>query len=143
VTDLRTDVSGSCGRRTGMTRYHLWISADMTRTSATSKPGDAVAIVLDVMPGEVLKGRVHSIGTGSPAGSRRSRDAADGENNRDWLRRAQRFPVAIETIRPSGRNCAPCGSGDRQRCWSTRASGLMNGLGTAFIHMMSMLSYVY
>ena len=32
------------------------------------EPGDEVAIVLDVMPGEVLKGRVRSVGTGVSSG---------------------------------------------------------------------------
>ena len=76
----------------------LWISADMTENNLGNiKPGDAVAIVLDVLPGEVLKGRVRSVGTGVASGQ----PAQPGtlptiENSRDWLRQAQRFPVAIE-----------------------------------------------
>ena len=78
--------------------HDLWISADMTENNLGNiKPGDQVAIVLDVMPGEVLKGRVRSVGSGVGTGQ----PAQPGtlptiENSRDWLRQAQRFPVAVE-----------------------------------------------
>ena len=62
------------------------------------KPGDEAAIVLDVLPGEVLKGRVRSVGSGvgsrqasaSPARCRGRRTAATG------CARRSAFPVAVE-----------------------------------------------
>ena len=61
------------------------------------RPGDKVAIVLDILPGEVLKGRVRSIG-GGVAGSQPPPPGTlpQVQNSRDWLRQAQRIPVAIE-----------------------------------------------
>ena len=69
VTDLRTDVGqfaqAGAPAMTLIAMHDLWISADMTENNLGNvKPGDKVAIVLDVMPGEVLKGRVRSVGTG-------------------------------------------------------------------------------
>jgi multidrug resistance efflux pump len=102
VTDLRTDVGQfaqpGAPVMTLIAVHDLWISADLTENNIGHvNPGDPVAIVLDAMPGEVLKGRVRSIG-----GGRRQRpvDAAGTlpvvQNNRDWLRQAQRIPVAVE-----------------------------------------------
>ena len=73
VTDLRTDVGNfaqaGAAAMTLIAIHDLWISADMTENNLGNiKPGDAVAIVLDVMPGEVLKGRVRSVGTGISPG---------------------------------------------------------------------------
>ena len=53
--------------------------------------------MLDVMPGEVLKGRVRSVGSGVSSGKPAQPGALpEIENSRDWLRQAQRFPVAVE-----------------------------------------------
>ena len=43
--------------------HDLWISADMTENNLGHiDVGDEAAIVLDVLPGHVVKGRVRSIG---------------------------------------------------------------------------------
>ena len=80
--------------------HDLWISADMTENNLGHiDVGDEAAIVLDVLPGEVLKGRVRSIGRGvdsgqpSPPGS-----LPTVQNNRDWLRQAQRIP-GVDRVR--------------------------------------------
>ena len=103
------------------------------------KPGDKVAIVLDVMPGEVLKGRVRSVGTGISSGQQAQPGTLpEIENSRDWLRQAQRFPVAVE-FDPS----------ERERLRGVRIGGqadvliytgdhaLMNWLAGVFIRLMS------
>ena len=102
VTDLRVDVGNFAQAgapvMTLIAIHDVWISADMTENNLGHiDPGDEVAIVLDVMPGEVLKGRVRSVGGGvgtgqsSPPGT-----LPTVENSRDWLRQAQRIPVAVE-----------------------------------------------
>ena len=126
--------------------HDLWISADMTENNLGNiDPGDEVAIVLDVMPGEVLKGRVRSIGGGVGSGQ----PAPPGtlptvQNSRDWLRQAQRIPVAIEFD-----------AGELPRLRGVRVGGqaevlvytgdhpLMNLLGALYIRVMSWLSYLY
>ncbi|WP_218511704.1 HlyD family secretion protein [Variovorax sp. dw_308] len=150
VTDLRTDagqfVQAGAPFMTLVTVHDLWISADMTENNLGNiEPGNAVAIVLDVMPGKVFKGRVRSIGTGVASGQ----PAQPGtlptiENNRDWLRQAQRFPVAIE-FDPSERDQlrAVRVGGQAEVLVYTGDHGLMNWLGSVFVHMMSLLSYVY
>ena len=105
--------------------HDVWISADMTENNLGHiDPGDEAAIVLDVMPGQVLKGRIRSVGGGvgtgqsSPPGT-----LPTVENNRDWLRQAQRIPVAVEfDAAEIESDCAACASADRPKCWSTRAT---------------------
>ena len=150
VTDLQTDVGrfaqAGAPAMTLIAIHDLWISADMTENNLGNvKPGDKVAIVLDVMPGEVLKGRVRSVGTGIGSGKQAQPGTLPAvENSRDWLRQAQRFPVAVE-FDPS----------ERERLRGVRIGGqadvmiytgdhsLMNWLGGIFICAMGYLSYLY
>ena len=150
VTDLRTDVGqfaqAGAPVMTLIAIHDLWISADMTENNLGNiNPGDAVAIVLDVIPGKVLKGRVRSVGSGVGAGEQPKPGALPQiENSRDWLRQAQRFPVAVEFdpseleqlrgVRIGGQAEVLVYTGDHV---------LMNWLGAAFINLMSYLSYVY
>ena len=150
VTDLRTDVGqfaqAGAPAMTLITIHDVWISAEMTENNLGNiQPGDEAAIVLDVMPGQVLKGRVRSVGSGVSSGQ----PAQPGtlpqiENSRDWLRQAQRFPVAIE-FDPSEheRLRAVRVGGQAEVLVYTGEHSLMNALGVAFIHLMSWLSYVY
>jgi multidrug resistance efflux pump len=150
VTDLRTDVGqfaqAGAAAMTLIAVHDLWISADMTENNLGNvNPGDEVAIVLDVMPGEVLKGRVRSVGTGISAGKQGQPGTLPAvENSRDWLRQAQRFPVAVE-FDPS----------ERERLRGVRIGGqadvliytgdhdLMNWLARVFIKLVSYFSYLY
>ena len=126
--------------------HDLWIDADMTENNLGNvKPGDKAEILLDVMPGEVLKGRVRSVGTGVGSGQQAQPGTLPAiENSRDWLRQAQRFPVAVE-FEPS----------ERDRLRGVRIGGqadvliytgdheLMNWLAGIFIGLMSYFSYLY
>ena len=150
VTDLRTDVGqfaqvGSPAM-TLIAVHDLWISADMTENNLGHvEPGDRVAILLDVMPGEVLKGRVRSVGGGVSDGKQaKPGDLPTIDNSRDWLRQSQRFPVAVEFdpseherlrgVRIGGQADVLIYTGDH---------GLMNWLGGLFIRLSSYLSYLY
>ena len=66
------------------------------------------------------------------------------ENSRDWLRQAQRFPVAVE-FDPSERERlgAVRIGGQADVLVYTGDHGLMNWLGRVFIGLMSYLSYLY
>jgi multidrug resistance efflux pump len=150
VTDLRTDVGQfaqpGAAAMTVIANHDLWITADMTENNLGHiSPGDTVAIVLDVLPGEVLKGKVRSLGSGVSSGQQ----AATGtlptvENSRDWLRQAQRFPVAVE-FDPAERErlrVARIG-GQAEVLVYTGDHPVMNTLGGVFISLMSYLSYLY
>jgi multidrug resistance efflux pump len=150
VTDLRTDVGlyaqVGAPTMTLIAIHDLWISADMTENNLGNiKPGDEVAIVLDVMPGEVLKGRVRSVGTGiAPGKAPAPGTLPEVQNSRDWLRQAQRFPVAVE-FDPSERERlrAVRIGGQADVLVYTGDHGLMNWLAGFFIKVMSYFSYLY
>jgi multidrug resistance efflux pump len=150
VTDLRIDAGQyaqtGAPLMTLIATHDLWINADMTENNLGNvKPGDEAAIVLDVMPGEILKGRVRSVGTGiGPDKPPQPGTLPAVENSRDWLRQAQRFPVAVE-FDPS----------ERERLRGVRIGGqadvliytgdhpVMNWLAGFFIKVMSYFSYLY
>jgi multidrug resistance efflux pump len=150
VTDLHTDVGhfaqAGAPAMTLIAIHDLWISADMTENNLGNiDPGDEVAIVLDVLPGEVLKGRIRSIGSGVSSGQQAPAGTLPTiQNSRDWLRQAQRFPVAVEfdplelerlqRVRIGGQAEVIVYTGD---------NSLMNLLGAAYIRLMSLLSYLY
>ena len=150
VTDLRIDAGQyaqtGAPLMTLIAIHDMWINADMTENNLGNvKPGDEAAIVLDVMPGEILKGRVRSVGTGiGPDKPPQPGTLPSVENSRDWLRQAQRFPVAVE-FDPS----------ERERLRGVRIGGqadvliytgdhpVMNWLAGFFIKVMSYFSYLY
>ena len=150
VTDLRIDVGQyaqpGAAAMTLIAVHDLWIEAAMTENNLGNiKAGDRADIVLDVMPGEVLKGRVRSVGGGVGTGQPAQAGALPKiENSRDWLRQAQRFPVAVE-FDPSERDRlgAVRIGGQADVLVYTGDHGLMNWLGRVFIDLMSYLSYLY
>jgi len=150
VNDLRTDVGQyaqpGAPAMTLIAVHDLWINADMTENNLGNiEPGDPVDIVLDVMPGEVLKGRVRSVGGGVGTGQPPQAGALPKiENSRDWLRQAQRFPVAVEfdpaeakrlhAVRIGGQANVLVYTGDHP---------VMNWLGAVFMTLTSYLTYLY
>jgi multidrug resistance efflux pump len=150
VTDLRVDVGNFAQAgapvMTLIAVNDVWISADMTENNLGHiDPGDKIAIVLDVMPGSVLEGRVRSVGGGVSSGQTSPPGTLPTvENSRDCLRQAQRIPVAIEFD-----------ASERNRLRGVRVGGqanvlvytgkhpVMNLLATLYIRMMSWLSYLY
>ncbi len=150
VTDLRTDVGQyaqpGAPAMTLIAIHDLWINAEMTENNLGNiKAGDPVAIVLDVMPGQVLKGRVRSVGGGVGSGQPAQPGALPTiENSRDWLRQSQRFPVAVE-FDPSERERLRGVriGGQADVLVYTGDHGVMNWLGGVFIKWMSYLSYLY
>ncbi|MDX6022231.1 HlyD family secretion protein [Scandinavium sp. V105_16] len=150
VTDLQTDIGQFLGAgapvMTLVSINDVWISADMTENNIGNiKPGDEVAILLDSMPGHIFKGQVRSIGYGvsassnPPAGSLPTID-----NNRDWLRQAQRFPVKVAFAKE---DAPPVESlrvgGQADVLVYANGSGLMSVLGSIYIRLMSGFSYLY
>jgi multidrug resistance efflux pump len=150
VTDLQVEVGHfaqpGAPLVTLIAGNNLWISADLTENNLGHLDiGDEVAIALDVLPGQVLKGRVRSIGSGVSSGQEAKPGALPPiENNRDWLRQAQRFPVAVE-FDPAEHDAlrhARIG-GQAEVLVYTGDNPGMNQLSEAWIWLKSQLSYLY
>ncbi|WP_250461525.1 HlyD family secretion protein [Microbulbifer litoralis] len=151
ITDLRTEVGQYAGAGSPVLTLiafeDLWISADYTENNlGRLRRGTPVEILLDALPGQVLRGRVRDIGIGVSAGRAPPPGTLpDVDNNRDWLRRAQRFPVRVEFSSP------PPPEVLRQLRVGGQASviaysdddGLLRLLGKLYIRVLSYLSYAY
>ena len=102
ITDQRAEVGqfAAVGNpvMTLVANEQLWINAAYTENNlAAVVPGAVVEILFDVLPGQVFRGRIGSVGLGVNAGKRSSPGTLPTvDNNRDWLRQAQRFPVQID-----------------------------------------------
>ena len=150
VTDLRTDIGhfaqAGAPAMTLIAIHDLWISADMTENNLGNlDPGDEVAIVLDVLPGEVLKGRVRSVGSGVSSGEQAQPGTLPTiQNSRDWLRQAQRFPVTVEFDADEAERLRKVRIGGQAEIMVfTGDNFVMNLLGAGYIRLMSWLSYLY
>ncbi len=151
ITDLRTDVGqfANAGNpvMTFISIHDIWINAEFTENNlGHMKIGTPVELVIDAIPGEVFSGEVRSIGLGisvaqdPPAGT-----LPTIENNRDWLRQSQRFPVIIafdlkqsESLRKFIRI-----GGQAEVIAYTDKHDILNGIAKLYIRAMSWLSYAY
>jgi multidrug resistance efflux pump len=127
--------------------HDLWISADLTENNIGHvTPGAEAAIVLDVLPGEVLRGRVRSIGGGVGSGqSAPPGTLPEVQNSRDWLRQAQRIPVAVEfdaAEKPRLTKLARVG-GQADVLVYTGEHPLMNALAAFYMRVVSWFSFLY
>ncbi|HXW09528.1 MAG TPA: HlyD family secretion protein, partial [Steroidobacteraceae bacterium] len=151
VTDLRVDVGNFAQAgapvMTLIAVHDVWITADLTENNLGHVDvGDEVAVTFDVMPGRVFEGRIRSIGGGVGSGpSSPPGTLPTVQNNRDWLRQAQRIPVIVEldpAERPDMRRVRVGGQA-AVLVYTDDDNGLMNALGAAYIRVMSWLSYLY
>lgn len=151
VTDLRVDVGNFAQAgapvMTLIAVHDVWITADLTENNLGHVDvGDKVAITFDVMPGRVFDGRVRSIGGGVGSGqSSPPGTLPTVQNNRDWLRQAQRIPVVVEldpAERPEMRRVRVGGQA-AVLVYADEDNALMNALGAAYIRVTSWLSYLY
>lgn len=153
ITDLRTDVGqfAAAGSpvMTLITIQDVWVSADLTENNlGRVQPGTTVAIVLDALPGEVLDGRVRSVGYGVSVGQTPAPGTLPSiQNSRDWLRPAQRFPVIIEFSDEAKKRLidsrAIRAGGQAEVMAFPTEGNLLNPLGRVFVWLMSWLSYAY
>ena len=120
-----------------------WIEADFRENSlANINAGDEVEFALDILPGEVFKGEVKSVGYGVSYGEKNDKGSLPKINStQSWLRDPQRFPVIIEItdkkvkeqIRYGGQADVIVYAGD---------SSILNFIGWFQIRISSLLSYV-
>lgn len=150
ITDLRTDVghyvSPGSPVMTLIAIHDLWISADMTENNLGHlRNGTPVLVVLDALPGELLHGRIRSIGYGVSVGQGTPPGTLPTvQNSREWLRSAQRFPVIVELDRDQLDNPAGLRVGGQAEVMALPSEGNpLNLLGRVFMWLMSWLSYAY
>ena len=151
ITDLRADVGQFAGTgnpvMTLIAIHDVWIDAEFTENNLGHiQAGSPVEIVFDALPGEVIAGEVRTIGLGVSAGQAQPPGTLPTiENNRDWLRQSQRFPVMIsfdvdqqEQLRKQLRV-----GGQVSVIAYSEGHSVLKLLGKLYIRLMSWLSYAY
>jgi multidrug resistance efflux pump len=151
VTDLTTDVGRYAGTGSPVLTligiHDVWINAEFTENNLGHVTvGTPVDILFDVMPGRVFHGEVRSIGLGvSGSKSQPVGNLPSIQNDRDWLRQAQRFPIIIgfdvaqdEALKDQLRI-----GGQASVIAYTEGTSVLRLLGKVYIRIASWLSYAY
>ncbi len=151
ITDLRAEVGQFAGTgapvMTLIAIDDVWISAEFTENNLGHlRPEVPVEIAFDAVPGRVFAGSVRSIGLGVSAGQPPPPGNLPSiQNNRDWLRQAQRFPVVIgfdpldsDLLRSNLRI-----GGQAAVIAYSEGHAVLGLLGRIWIRLQSWLSYAY
>ncbi|MGY4517085.1 HlyD family secretion protein [Lysobacter sp. HA18] len=151
ITDLRTDVGLYAGTGSPVLTLvairDVWIDAEFTENNlGHMRVGTPVDIVFDALPGRVFKGQVRSIGLGVSAGNAPPPGTLPSiDNNRDWLRQSQRFPVIVgfdARQDPDLRDALRVGGQASVLAYGS-GGGVLAVLGKLYIRVASLLSYAY
>lgn len=151
ITDLRAEVGQFAGTGNPVLTFislsDIWINAEFTENNLGHlRPGSEVEILFDSLPGRVFDGTVRSIGLGVSAGQTPPPGTLPAvQNNRDWLRQSQRFPVVIgfdvnqdqvllRQLRIGGQASV---------VGYSEGHGVLELLGKIHIRLMSLFSYAY
>lgn len=152
ITDLRSDVGLFAGTGspvvTLISLNDLWINAQFTENNLGHiNRGSPVEILFDSVPGEVFVGEVRSVGYGVSSGQAK---AAPGtlptiDNNRDWLRQSQRFPVMVtfDPVQEDELVRQLRIGGQTSVIVYTEGHGFLKFIGQLYFRFLSVMSYAY
>ncbi len=151
ITDLRAEVGQFAGTGTPVMTLvaveDVWINAAFTENNLGNlRPGARVEILLDALPGRILRGSIRNIGVGVSAGGSTPPGALPSvQNSRDWLRQAQRFPVQVAFDTPLEQSVMRQLRIGGQASVIAYAEGhsVLGALGKLYIRLLSLLSYAY
>ena len=152
ITDLRAEVGQYAGTGspvlTLISLNDVWINAEFTENNLGHlHPGSRVEILFDVLPGRVFTGEVRSIGLGVSTGQTQPSAGTlpTIQNNRDWLRQSQRFPVVIGFDVEQAQDLYEQLhiGGQASVIAYAEGHGILNFLGKIYIRLMSLFSYAY
>lgn len=148
ITDLRIDqgnfAAAGAPLMTFIAIHDNWIQAELTENNLGNvDSGDRVEIVFDVSPGRVFQGTVRQAGYGVQITSNALGTLPTIENQRDWLRDAQRFPVIVDWA-PEDLDPADLRVGSQASVIVyTGNNWILNLLGKFYIRVHALLSYAY
>ena len=149
VTDLRVDIGNFAGagapQLTFIAVHNVWVQADFTENNLGNiVPGNEVEIVFDAFPGSVFDGTIRSTGFGVAVSSAPLGQLPTIDNNRQWLRSAQRFPVIVDfdTSMVDAQNLIRVGSQASVVVY-TSDSWILNSIAWINMRINALLSYAY
>lgn len=150
VTGVQLDKGNFAGagqpQMTFVATHNIWVQANFKENNLGNiDPGDKVAIVFDVMPGRIITGTVREIGFGVDVGNPPLGKLPTIQNDKSWLRSAQRYPVLVNFDLPlnsEGRTRMKVGSQASVIVY-TGTHPVFNLLGRLVMRLRSILEYAY
>ena len=148
ITDLRVDqgnfAAAGAALMTFIAIHDTWIQADLSENNLGNvDAGDRVEVTFDVRPGKVFKGRIRQTGYGVEVNTNALGTLPTIDNDRNWLRAEQRFPVTID-FEASDLSISNLRVGSQASVMVyTGDNPIMNTLGRFYIRVNAYLSYAY
>jgi multidrug resistance efflux pump len=124
-----------------------WISADLRENQLGNvEPGQDVLIALDIRPGKLFRGRVHSVGWGASQGNETPTGQLPAvQPDQGWVREPQRFPVRI-LLMPEDSKSASFDAGrsgaQANVVILTEEDFILNPIGRLWLKLIALLSYL-
>jgi len=148
VTNVRLDVGNFAGsgqaQMTFITTDNLWVQADFTENNLGHiKPGDKVQMHFDVLPGRLFDGIVRGTGFGVAVDSAPLGQLPTIENDKNWLRDAQRFPVLVDFETENLRELGVRVGSQATVTVFTSDRPVLNAIARFRMRLSSYLSYAY
>ena len=148
VTDVRLDIGNFAGsgqaQMTFIATEDLWIQADFTENNLGHiEPGNRVQILFDALPGRLLEGTVRGTGFGVDVDTAALGQLPTIENDANWLREAQRFPVLVDADTGNIRELGVRVGSQASVTVYTGAHPVLNPIARARMWCASYLSYAY
>jgi multidrug resistance efflux pump len=149
LTDVRVDrgnfAAAGSPQMTFIAIHDIWVQADFTENNLGHvTAGDPVEIVFDALPGNVFSGRIRGSGFGVDVADAPLGSLPTVENDRSWLRDAQRFPVQVDfTLADSKDRQAVRVGAQASVITYTGDHWLFNTTGKIYIRIVSILTYAF
>jgi len=149
VTGVRLDrgnyVGAGAPQLTFIATHNVWIQADFTENNLGNiNPGDEAEIVFDVLPGQVIRGKVNEISFGVSVDSAPLGSLPTIQNDSNWLRQVQRYPVLIQFTMPSAGQSSKLKVGSQATVVIyTGDHYVFNTLAKFYLRLVSILTYAY
>ena len=149
VTDMRVDQGNFAGTgaplMTFISTHKVWVRADLTENNLGHvKAGDPVELTFDVQPGKIYKGKIRETGFGVQVDSNSLGTLPTIDNQRNWLRSAQRFPVLVDVETNEDPHLMGLRVGSQVSIIVyTGDNWLMNFLARFYIRAVAVMSYAY
>lgn len=149
VTDVRVSngnyANASSPQMTFIALNKIWVQADFTENNLGHiKAGNRVSILFDALPGETFDGKVNELGFGVEVDTAPLGSLPTINNDRNWLRAEQRFPVTVSFDLPSRQLLQKLRVGSQATVVVyTGDNGLINSLASLQMWCRSKLTYAY
>jgi multidrug resistance efflux pump len=148
VTDVRVDRGNFAGagapQMTFVSTEDVWIQADLTENNLGNvDAGDRAGVIFDVYPGRVFEGSVRDLAYGVAVDTAPLGSLPTVDNDRQWLRDAQRFPVVVDFDMPAEDLSRLRVGAQASVIVYTSDNVMLRLLGSLYLRLASLFSYAY